>query len=252
MTDPAASTPYAGDTPGGGKRRPAHMQVSRDLGIAIVTGRLLPGSILPGEHEIAEQRGISRSVVREALRMLAAKGLLESKPKAGTRIRDRSDWNLLDPELLAWMFEGEPPAGFVRSLYQLRLIVEPAAAELAAITRTPRQLARMGHALEEMGAHGLQTAIGQAADQRFHHLVLEATGNELLISLASTIGAAVRWTTLYKIRNVRHPRNPMAEHRRLFDAIAEGDPVAARAVTIELVTEAEKDIAALLTPGVPR
>lgn len=253
MNTGAAPAPSpAAAAPAERRRRPAHMQLSRELGIAIVTGRIDPGSILPGEHELSEQRGLSRSVVREALRMLAAKGLLESKPKAGTRIRDRADWNLLDPELLGWMFEAPPPAGFVRSLYQLRLIVEPAAAELAAITRTSRQLARMGHALEEMEAHPLSTATWQAADQRFHHLVLEATGNELLLSLAGTIGAAVRWTTFYKIRNVRHPRNPMDEHRRLFHAIAESDPAAARAATIELVTEAENDIRALLTPAAPR
>lgn len=251
MSTGAALPPVSVDPAGGAKRRPAHMQLARELGIAIVTEAMTPGSILPGEHEIAEQRGISRSVVREALRMLAAKGLLQSKPKAGTRIRERADWNLLDPDLLAWMFEGEPPSGFVRSLYQLRLIVEPAAAELAAVTRTPRQLSRMGHALEEMGAYGLSTAVGQAADQRFHHLVLEATANELLISLAGTIGAAVRWTTRYKTRNNRTPRDPMAEHRRLFDAIAESDPAAARAATIELITEAEKDIAALLGTADP-
>jgi len=121
--------------------------------------------------------------------MLSAKGLLESKPKAGTRIRDRSSWNLLDPDLLAWMFEGEPPAGFVHNLFYLRMIIEPAAAELAATLRTPRHLSRMGHALEQMQEHGLASVVGQAADQSFHNIILEATGNELLISLAGTIGA---------------------------------------------------------------
>ena len=139
------------------RRGPAHSALAREIGVAIVTGRIPTGSTLPGEVEIAEQRGISRSVVREALRMLAAKGLVVSKPKAGTRVRERLEWNLLDPELLAWMFEGEPPAGFVTSLFQLRLIVEPAAAELAAVKRDTRQLSRMGAALEAMGEHGLHT-----------------------------------------------------------------------------------------------
>ena len=146
------------------RRGPAHSALARDIGVAIVTGRIAPGSTLPGEVEIAEQRGMSRSVVREALRMLSAKGLVVSKPKAGTRVRERLEWNLLDPDLLAWMFEGEPPAGFVSSLFQLRLIVEPAAAELAAISRTTRQLSRMGAALEAMGEHGLHTEQGRAAD----------------------------------------------------------------------------------------
>ncbi|GGB39259.1 GntR family transcriptional regulator [Sphingomonas metalli] len=240
MSDPAR------DLPTEARRRPAHAQVAREMGIAIVTGRYPPGSNLPGEHEIAARRGIARSVVREALRMLGAKGLLESKPRAGTRVRDRAEWNLLDPDLLAWMFEGEPPADFVRSLFQLRLIVEPAAAELAAVTRTPAQLAAMDEALDQMALHGLATPEGQAADQRFHHLVLHATQNELLVSLAVTIGSAVRWTTIYKYRNSRHPRDPMPEHRLLYDAIAAQDPAAARAATVTLITEAEAATAAIV------
>lgn len=236
----------AKDPTSGRPRGPAHIAVARDIGIAIVTGEYLPGSILPGEHELAERRGISRGVVREALRMLSAKGLLESKPKTGTRIRDRAAWNLLDPDLLAWMFEAEPPVTFVRSLFQLRLIVEPAAAELAAVTRTSRQLSGIGHALEEMSTHGLATSIGQAADQRFHHLILEATENELLVSLAGTIGAAVRWTTIYKHRQPVQPSDSMPQHRRLFDAIAASDPEAARHATIALIQQAEHDTASLL------
>ncbi|WP_312490458.1 FadR/GntR family transcriptional regulator [Sphingomonas sp.] len=223
------------------RRGPAHSALARDIGIAIVTGRITPGSTLPGEVEIAEQRGMSRSVVREALRMLAAKGLVVSKPKAGTRVRERLEWNLLDPDLLAWMFEGEPPAGFVNSLFQLRLIVEPAAAELAALSRNTRQLSRMGAALEAMGEHGLHTEQGRAADQLFHNIILEATGNELLISLSGSIGAAVRWTTLYKHRGSRMPRDSMPEHRHLFAAIADADAPAARAATIVLVDQARED-----------
>ncbi len=103
------------------------------------------------------------------------------------------------------MFEGEPPAGFVDNLFQLRMIVEPAAAELAARLRTGEQLSQMGHALEEMARYGLASPTGQAADQRFHHIILEATSNELLVSLAGSIGAAVRWTTMFKHRKSRQP-----------------------------------------------
>jgi len=229
------------------RREPAHSAVARDIGIAIVTGRFAPMSILPGEHELADQRGISRGVVREALRMLSAKGLLESKPKTGTRVRERAEWNLLDPDLLAWMFEAEPPVSFVRSLFQLRLIIEPAAAELAAMSRTSRQVSGMGHALEEMHQHGLASAIGQAADQRFHHIILEATHNELLVSLAGTIGSAVRWTTIYKHRQPVKPSDSMPQHQRLFDAIAAGEPDAAREATIALIRQAEDDTAILIS-----
>lgn len=229
------------------RRGPAHSLIAREIGIAIVTGQHPPGSTLPGEVEIAERRGVSRSVVREAIRMLAAKGLVLSKPKTGTRVRERQTWNLLDPDLLAWMFEGEPPAGFVRSLFQLRMIVEPAAAELAAIGRDARQLGRMGHALETMAQHGLGNATGQAADQDFHNIILEATHNELLVSLAGSIGAAVRWTTLFKHRGSHRPRDSMPQHRLLFEAIANRDTAAARDATIKLIDQAHEDTERLLS-----
>lgn len=228
------------------RRRPAHSQIARDIGVSIVTAALPSGTILPSEKEIAEQRGVSRSVVREALRMLSAKALVESRPKAGTRVRERSDWNLLDPELLAWMFEGEPPAGFVRNLFALRMIVEPAAAELAAIARNGRQLSRMGHCLEQMEQHGLATPEGQAADQLFHATILDATQNELIGSLAASIGAAVRWTTIFKHQGSRKPRDSMPQHRRLFEAIAEGDAAKAREATILLLEQAQDDTEVIL------
>lgn len=226
-----------------GKRgRPAHRELAQRMGVEIVTGAREPGSTLPGEIELAERAGVSRSVIREALRMLSAKGLVDSKPKAGTRVRERHDWNLLDPELLGWMFEGpQPSLKFVRSLFQLRLIVEPAAAELAALNRTTRQLSRMGHSLEEMGAHGLGSETGRAADQSFHAVLLEATDNELLVSLSASIAAAVRWTTLFKYRGTKPPRDPLPEHRILFEAIANGDPAAAREATLTLVRQAQAD-----------
>jgi len=223
------------------KREPSHVKISRDLGTAIVTGTHKPGTVLPGEIEIAEKFGVSRSVVREALRMLSARGLIESRPKIGTRVKERGAWNLLDPILLEWMFDAVPPSKFVKALFELRLIVEPAAAELAAKKKTARQLATMGHALEEMARHKLDTPEGQLADQQFHAAILEATDNELLVNLSASIGAAVRWTTYFKFRSSKKPSDPIEAHRQLFEAIADGDGPRARTVTIDLIEQAEKD-----------
>lgn len=178
--------------------------------------------------------------------MLAAKGLVESRPKTGTKVRERHHWNLLDPELLGWMFEGAPPLSFVRSLFELRMIVEPAAAEQAAERRDARQLARIGHALEEMATHGLATEAGRAADQNFHAAILAATNNELLVSLSASIAAAVRWTTLFKYSISTAPRDPIPEHQALFEAIAAGDPAAARVATVTLVEQARVDTEAAI------
>ncbi len=223
------------------RTKPGHASLARQMGIAIVTGKNAPGSILPGELELAETLGVSRSVIREALRILSAKGLVESRRKTGTRVRERQDWNLLDPEMLGWMFEGAPPMSFVRSLFQLRLIVEPAAAALAAEARTTRQLMRMGHALEEMARYGLGNEAGRAADQIFHAVILEATRNELLVSLSASIAAAVRWSTYFKYRSTESPRDPMPAHQALFQAIADSDPAAAREATAALVLQAQAD-----------
>jgi len=243
MADGGYVTP--GTTP---KGRRIHGAIAHDLGVAIVTGVHQPGDILPGEIEFAGKLQVSRSVYREAVRMLMAKGLVESRPKAGTSVSPRSRWNLLDPDVLAWMFEGEPSEGFIRSLFELRMIVEPAAAALAAERRSGRELAQMGHALEEMARHGLGTAEGRAADQHFHHLILEATRNEPLTTLSSTIAAAVGWTTLFKQRNRRLPRDPLPEHRLLYDTIADADPEAARGAMAELIRRALQDTELAMEP----
>lgn len=235
-----ATPKYGGRTKSNGASR-LHGSIARDLGIAIVTGQHKPGDILSGEIQFAEQLQVSRSAYREALRMLAAKGLVESRPKAGTRVSDRNRWNLLDPDVLAWAFEGEPGEEFIRDLFELRMIIEPAAAELAARRRTGADLARMGHALEEMARHGLATPAGQAADQLFHHSLLEATRNAPLISLSSTIEAAVGWTTIFKQRKRKLPRDPLPDHRAIYTAIADADAEAARRAMTDLVRLALQD-----------
>jgi DNA-binding FadR family transcriptional regulator len=224
--------------------RRIHGTVAFDLGVAVVSGRYKPGDTLPGEIEFSERLKVSRSAYREAVRMLAAKGLVESRPKTGTRVTERARWNLLDPDVLAWTFENEPSEDFIRDLFELRSIVEPAAAELAAQRRDGRDLAQMGHALGEMTARGLSHPAGQAADRLFHRLILQATRNAPLLSLASSIEAAVGWTTIYKHRKALLRRDAIADHHAIYTAIADGDPAAARTAMIELITLALEDTAA--------
>jgi len=219
-----------------------HGSIARDLGIAIVTGKYPPGHVLTSEVEFAERNNVSRTAYREAIRILAAKGMVESRPKAGTRITDPARWQILDPDVLGWTFEGEPSPSFISELFELRQAIEPAAAELAARRRTGEQLAQMGHALEEMARHGLASAAGQAADQVFHSTLLRAARNAPLLSLVSSISAAVRWTTIYKQRKRKLPRDPVPEHRLLYDAIADGDAPRARAAMTHLIELALADI----------
>ena len=223
-----------------GSRR-LHGSIARELGVAIVSGKYVPGDVLFREVEYAERFGVSRGAFREAIRLLNAKGLVESWPKIGTQVCPRNRWNLLDPEVLAWMFETEPSTEFIHGLFELRMIVEPAAADFAALRRDGDDLARMGHALEEMARHGLATAAGQDADQAFHNALMEATRNAPLVALSSSIAAAVTWTTIFKQRKRRLPRDPVPEHRAVYDAIVKGDRVAARTRMTRLVQLALAD-----------
>jgi DNA-binding FadR family transcriptional regulator len=218
-----------------------HGSIARKLGVAIVSGRIKPGDTLDNEIDSSEQMSVSRTAYREAVRILAAKGLVASRPKRGTQVCPRRAWNLLDPEVLAWFFESQPSQDFLVGLFELRLIIEPAAAALAAERRTPEDLAQMRDALQRMDLHGLADPGGQSADREFHDAILTATRNPALVALSSSIGAAVRWTTIFKQRKRRLPRDPMPEHRRVFDAIAAGGADTARAAMQDLVSLALAD-----------
>jgi DNA-binding FadR family transcriptional regulator len=226
--------------PGRSKER-LHGSIAREIGVAIVSGRIEPGETLDNEIDSSEQMSVSRTAYREAVRILAAKGLVESRPKLGTRVCARSAWHLLDPEVLAWFFESQPSQDFVVGLFELRLIIEPEAAALAAQRRTTADLAQLRAALQSMERHGLANAEGQSADREFHDAILAATRNPALQALSSSIGAAVRWTTIFKQRKRRLPRDPLPDHWRVFDAIAAGGADAARTAMQDLVTLALED-----------
>jgi DNA-binding FadR family transcriptional regulator len=218
-----------------------HGMIAHDLGVAIVSGRYSPGDALTGETKVSSELNVSRGAYREAIRILAAKGLVQSRTKSGTRVCERRNWNMLDLDVLAWIFEAEPSEAFVKDIFELRMIVEPAAAALAAERRTARDLARMGHALEEMERLGLQDEGGRTADQAFHNLILEASRNEPLMTLSSSIAAAVGWTTIFSRRGRAALRDPMPDHRLLFDAMLHSDKLGARDAMIQLIGNALRD-----------
>lgn len=227
-------------TPKGSGRR-LRGAVAHYLGTAIVSGRIAPGERLTGEVANSEALDVSRSAYREAVQVLTAKGLVESRPKAGTRVLPRTKWNMLDPAVLAWAFSGEPDLEFVRDLFELRAIVEPNAARLAAERRDKADIKAMRDALARMRRHTLATEEGRAADRDFHDALLRSTRNEALIALSASIGAAVSWTTRYKQRLRALPRDPVPDHVRVFDAIAAGDAEAASTAMRSLIDLAHDD-----------
>jgi DNA-binding FadR family transcriptional regulator len=174
----------------------------------------------------------SDSRIGQAYYVPSAKGLVESRPKVGTRVSLPERWHLLDPDVLSWIFEREPDDRLVKDLFELRRMVEPQAAALAAERRSESDLAAMAQALQDMELHSLAVEEGRDADQKFHAALLRASGNAFVASLISGIGAAVTWTTIFKQRRHQLARDPVPDHVRVYEAVRARNPAAAqRAMT---------------------
>ncbi len=224
--------------------------VAHTLGRAILAGDYASGDALPGELAFAESLGVSRGAYREAVQALIAKGLVESRPKSGTRVLPRHRWNMLDPDVLAWAFADEPDMRLLRSLFELRAVVEPAAAAFAAERRDRNDLRMLKDALGRMRRHTLSNDAGRAADREFHAAILTASRNDALITLSAGISAAVEWTTQLKQRDRALPRDPMPEHVAVYDAIVGADGQAAAGAMRKLVDLALADTRAALEGSV--
>jgi DNA-binding FadR family transcriptional regulator len=223
------------------KRLRLHGTIAQDLGSQIVTGQLKPGTVLDNEVEASDQLKVSRTAYREAVRILAAKGLVEARPKVGTRVSALHRWHLLDPDVLGWIFSGEPDAQLIEGLFELRRIVEPAAAGLAATRRTTADLKVMERALESMSKYSLANDAGRAGDQEFHAALLSASANPFLESLTSSISAAVARTTLFKQRHQPLVRDPIPDHISVFEAVRDRKPKRAEQAMARLIDLALRD-----------
>ena len=218
-----------------------HGEIARRLGIAIVSGRYAPGDLLDNEVASSEQLAVSRTAYREAVRILAAKGLVSARPRIGTRVNARSQWSLLDPDVLDWIFESAPDTALLNSLFELRKVVECAAAGFAAQRRGPHHIAAMRSALARMAHHTLATAAGREADLEFHAALLDATANPFLVSLTMGVSAAIRTTNIFKQREHPLRRDPLPDHEAVLEAIAAGKPAAAEQAMRKLIDLARAD-----------
>jgi DNA-binding FadR family transcriptional regulator len=229
-----------------------HGAIAQRIGMAIVSGNHEPGDILHGEVASSEQLSVSRAAYREAVRILAAKGLVDARPKIGTRVNPRSKWNWLDPDILAWIFQSEPERAVLDGLFELRDLVEPGAAALAARRRTAAQLKALRRFLDQMRRHTLSTEDGRRADLGFHAALLDATHNPFLIALATSVGAAVHATTVFKQRKRPLRRDPIPDHERVYEAIARKDPGRAEEAMRSLIKLARRDTPVARTRSRPR
>ena len=206
--------------------RKLHGQVVHELGRRVVGGAYAAGALLPNEELLCQELQVSRSALREAVKVLAGKGLLEPRPRIGTRVRARALWNLLDPDILAWHCATGADAAFLHHLTELREIIEPAAASLAATSRSPEQLAAIGKAL---GAMRRATSLARwvDADLGFHTAVLQATNNPLLMPLAAIIGSALEALLGVSARSAGDFKRALPDHQKVFEAIENRDAAGA-------------------------
>jgi DNA-binding FadR family transcriptional regulator len=208
-----------------------HAELAAEIGRRILDGTHPPGSLLPNEAEWGRMFRASRTSVREAIKTLSGKGLLVSRPKIGSRVEPRERWNLLDREVMAWHRAAMDEATFLTSLQEVRRILEPGAALLAATRRTPEQLGALEEALE-----GMRTAATPdeviAADVRFHLALLAAANNELLAPFGIIIEQALASMFGYTMRHTGSSEQFLTLHTAVVKAIAAGSPQqASRAVT---------------------
>ena len=240
---PAAGARHARHNNDSNVRRSLQTHVANRLGEEIVSGLYEPQSRLPNEAEMRARFGVSRTALREAYSMLAAKGLIVARPKIGTLVRPKSDWNMLDPAVLAWHAQTVPHEHFVADLYVLREMVEPRAAAIAASRPASDIIARIAAAYADMERFKDGAGDLIAADLRFHLAILEATGNYFIGALGSLIHLALvstfklSWEGAARIRDDR-----LNQHRLVLEAIREGPPDLAYQRMIELLRDSFGDV----------
>ena len=237
--------------PSDGERSNLTTGLVAQLGCRIASGKLPPGHLLPIEKDIQSEFGVSRTVVREAVRHLAGKGLLTVRPKVGTRVRPETEWNMLDADVMRWHLLADIRRPFVEALYEMRLINEPAAARLAANRINAEDRRALGEALDGMARNKRGSPELIAADLAFHRVILNATGNPILRSLGAMVEKSLSISFSLSWR-----QNPQEEtvhqHRQVHDAICAGDGARAEILLRELIESAFEDvILALYSAGAP-
>lgn len=220
-------------------------QIVDELGRDIVAGHLQPGDLLPSEEVLLARYSVSRTVLRDALHVLSGKGLINARPKRGTIVRPRVDWNLLDPLLLAWRGghdseRHDMASDSLDSLMEVRRIIEPAAAALAAVRASPEDLSRIARAYEAMAAAVDAIQDFMEADLAFHIACLRAAGNDFLLPIAHAIQSAMMRSLQLTNRNSEENRLALPLHRVILEAIRDKDAKAARAAMEAHLNDTER------------
>lgn len=217
-------------------------QVVHQVGLSIMRNEFKPGDTLSSEPELSLQFNVSRPVMREALKVLSAKGLIESRPKTGTRVRPRAEWNILDPEVIGWLYEVGPDRSFLDALCEVRLMFEPMAARLAAARTTDDEVKSMEDCYQRMekGVNSPETYI--PADLAFHAAICAAAHNEMLQKITATLAPSLQVSRIVTSRLPGANLAAMPVHRAVMEAIRKRDEQAAEETMHKLVILTSDDI----------
>ena len=218
-----------------------HSRVADQIGFAVVAGDYKPGEVLPPELNLCESLGVSRTAVREAMRGLIAKGLVDSRPKRGTRVRDPIHWNHLDPDVIRWRIETADVEVYLRKMFQLRRSTEPEASAIAAIEATEDDHARLARAFQAMVDAGDDNNAWVEADLSFHKEIYISTHNEFFWPIGQLFSIGLRQMFDIAAQGSHRPR-AIVEHRTVLEAILASDADAARTATLNLLENAADDI----------
>jgi GntR family transcriptional regulator, galactonate operon transcriptional repressor len=215
-----------------------HARVTRMLALRVLEAERASEQLaFPNEAELCQQLGVSRTIVREAVKVLADKGMVEVRPRSGTRARRRSEWNLLDPDILAWQAELQPDGRFLRDLCEVRLAIEPIASGFAALRASTEEILGIERCLEQREAKAAGADLDEAIDLdlQFHAAVVAACHNPLLEQLSAAIRQPFRTALSYTSRLPASEALALGAHRALFEAIGRRDPLKARSAAEEVV-----------------
>jgi DNA-binding FadR family transcriptional regulator len=210
--------------------RNSHAQVVDGVGAAIIQGEYAEGSVLPRDEELIQQFGVSRTVLREAVKTLTAKGLLVARSRVGTKVRPRDDWNMFDADVLRWHIEAGAKKSFFADLSEMRLAIEPFAAALAAQRATAEEISAMQSTVARMAAAPDRRSFA-IADIELHRQVSKASGNAFMHS----VGALIETALMSSFWISSPAENPISQsevandHSKIVEAIAARDAPAAEA-----------------------